>query len=151
MGVYQCAPRDPEAKGLVERANGYPETSFEPGMSYAGPADFNAQLATWLGRANERVHRRIRCRPAGRLAADLEAMVALPDQVPAAVGRWQIRRLPRDHYVRLDTCDYSVHTSAVGRQVIVQADLERVRIRCEGSLVADHARCWADHQTITES
>lgn len=151
VSVYQCAPRDPEAKGLVERANGYLETSFEPGRSYAGPADFNAQLATWLGRANQRVHRRIRCRPADRLAADLEAMVALPDQVPAAVGRWQIRRLPRDHYVRLDTCDYSVHPSAVGRQVIVQADLERVRISCEGSLVADHARCWADHQTITES
>jgi transposase len=26
--VIQCRPRDPEAKGLVERANGYLETSF---------------------------------------------------------------------------------------------------------------------------
>ncbi|MFD7306025.1 hypothetical protein ACFV83_34780 [Streptomyces pharetrae] len=26
-----CGPRNPEAKGLVERANGYLETSFLPG------------------------------------------------------------------------------------------------------------------------
>jgi predicted ATPase len=32
----------------VERANGYLETSFLPGRSIAGPADFNAQLAAML-------------------------------------------------------------------------------------------------------
>jgi transposase len=46
--VIQCRPRDPEAKGLVERANGYLETSFLPGRRFAGPADFNAQLTEWL-------------------------------------------------------------------------------------------------------
>jgi transposase len=38
-------PRDPEFKGMVERNNGYLETSFLPGRSFASPADFNAQLA----------------------------------------------------------------------------------------------------------
>jgi transposase len=52
--VIQCRPADPEAKGLVERANGYLETSFLPGRSFASPADFNAQLAGWLERANQR-------------------------------------------------------------------------------------------------
>jgi hypothetical protein len=61
--VYQCAPRDPEAKGMVERANGYLETSFEPGRSYTGPADFNAQSTNWLSRANQHIHRGIRCPP----------------------------------------------------------------------------------------
>ena len=37
-------------------------------------------------------------------------------------------RLPRDHYVRLDSNDYSVHPSAVGRRVEVIADLERVSV-----------------------
>jgi hypothetical protein len=50
--------------------------------------------------------------------------------------------------VRLDSNDYSVHPAAVGRRVEVTADLERVRVHCEGRLVADHARCWAAHQTI---
>ena len=46
--VVICRPADPEAKGLVERANGYLETSFLPGRRFASPADFNAQLAEWM-------------------------------------------------------------------------------------------------------
>ena len=57
MGVIALRPADPEAKGLVERANGYLETSFLPGRSFSDPADFNAQLAEWLTtRANRRQH-----------------------------------------------------------------------------------------------
>ncbi len=41
----------------MERANGYLETSFLPGRVFASPADFNAQLSTWLTRANQRQHR----------------------------------------------------------------------------------------------
>lgn len=42
--IYQTAPRDPEAKGVVERANGYLQTSFLPGRAFTDPADFNTQL-----------------------------------------------------------------------------------------------------------
>lgn len=56
MGVVFCLPGDPEAKGLVERANRYLETSFLPGRSFESPADFNAQLTGWLVRANNRIH-----------------------------------------------------------------------------------------------
>jgi hypothetical protein len=34
--------------------------------------------------------------------------------------------------------------------VEVTADLERVRVWCDGRLVADHARCWARHQTLSD-
>jgi hypothetical protein len=47
--IIQRQPADPEAKGLVERANGYLETSFLPGRSFVSPQDFNAQLEQWLG------------------------------------------------------------------------------------------------------
>jgi transposase len=106
--VIQCRPRDPEAKGLVERANGYLETSFLPGRVFASPADFNAQLADWLARANARHHRGLGCRPIDRLDADRAAMVALPP-VPPVTGWRLTTRLPRDHYVRLAANDYSVH------------------------------------------
>ena len=43
--IYVCKPRDPEAKGKVERTNGYFETSFLPGRRFTGPRDFNEQLA----------------------------------------------------------------------------------------------------------
>lgn len=42
--VHLCRPRDPEAKGVVERANGYLATSFLPGRTFTGPDDFNNQL-----------------------------------------------------------------------------------------------------------
>ncbi len=56
--VIQCRPAGPEAKGLVERATGYLETSSLPGRSFTSPGDFNSQLAEWLVRANQRQHRR---------------------------------------------------------------------------------------------
>jgi transposase len=148
--VIQCRPRDPEAKGLVERANGYLETSFLPGRSFAGPADFNAQLEAWLLLANSRQHRALGCRPVDRLDADRAAMLALPP-VPPTTGWKTSLRLPRDHYVRLDSNDYSVHPAAVGRRVEVSADLEDVTVSCAGRQVAAHRRCWARHQSITDA
>jgi transposase len=147
--VIQCRPADPEAKGLVERANGYLETSFLPGRSFTSPADFNAQLAAWLGRANQRHHRRLGCRPADRWEADRSAMLALPPVAP--VTGWRAAtRLPRDHYVRLDANDYSVHPSAVGRRVEIAAGLDQVVVTCGSTQVARHSRCWAAHQSITD-
>jgi hypothetical protein len=43
-----------------------------------------------------------------------------------------------------------VPPAAVGRRVEVTADLDRVRVHSDGRLVADHARCWAWHQTISD-
>ncbi|WP_131743428.1 IS21 family transposase [Actinomadura roseirufa] len=150
IAIVQCRPADPEAKGLVERANGYLETSFLPGRSFTSPADFNAQLDQWLAhRANVRHHRRLECRPADRIVADRAAMVALPPVDPV-VGWRTATRLARDHYVRVASNDYSVHPSVIGRLVEVVADLEQVRVTCGGQQVAAHRRCWAVHQTITD-
>lgn len=149
VGVHQCRPRDPEAKGLVERTNGYFETSFMPGRTFTSVADFNTQLTGWLVKANRRHHRSLGCKPADRWASDLAAMVPLPPVTPA-LG-WRVTtRLPRDHYVRLDTNDYSVDPVAVGRKVDVVADLTTVTITWAGRLVGRHERCWAAHQTITD-
>ena len=147
--VIQCRPRDPEAKGLVERANQYLETSFLPGRGFTSPADFNAQLAVWLKRANTRQHRALGCRPADRWDADKAAMLGLPPVAP--VTGWRLStRLPRDYYVRVDSNDYSVDPSAIGRTVEVAAGLEEVTVTCQGRQVARHPRCWAAHQSITD-
>jgi transposase len=147
--ILICDPADPEAKGLVERANGYLETSFLPGRVFASPADFNAQLGDWLALVNQRPRRVLGCAPADRIQADRAAMLPLPPVAPVTGWRSWLR-LPRDHYVRLDANDYSVHPAAVGRRVEVAADLERVRVWCDGRPVADHARCWARHQTLSD-
>ena len=147
--VIICKPADPEAKGLVERLHDYLERSFLPGRRFVSPQDFNSQLAGFLARANSRQHRVLGCRPLDRVDADRQAMLALPP-VPPTTGWRQLLRLPRDHYVRLDGNDYSVHPVAIGRRVVVSADLDRVRVTCDGSLVADHERVWAKHQTISD-
>jgi len=147
--VIVCRPADPEAKGLVERANGYLETSFLPGRSFTSPADFNAQLGEWLALVNIRNRRALGCAPADRIEADRQAMLTLPPVAPATGWR-SSTRLPRDHYLRLDGNDYSVHPVVIGRRIEVIADLHRVRAVCDGRTVADHERAWARHQTISD-
>jgi transposase len=147
--VIVCKPADPEAKGLVERFHDYLERSFLPGRAFAGPADFNAQLAGWIAVVNTRIRRALGCAPAGRITADKAAMLALPPVVPATGWRFSAR-LARDHYIRLDSNDYSAHPAVIGRRVEVIADLDRVRVLCEGTVVADHERIWAWHQTISD-
>jgi transposase len=145
--VLICKPGDPEAKGLVERLHDYLEKSFLPGRVFASPADFNTQLQGFLERANSRHHRVLGCAPVDRIEADKAAMVALPPVAPV-VGWRASTRLPRDHYVRLDSNDYSVHPAVIGRRIEVVADLHRVRVFCDGKTVADHERVWAKHQTL---
>lgn len=147
--VVVCRPADPEAKGLIERAHDYLERSFLPGRTFTGPADFNTQLGAWLATVNTRPRRVLGCAPADRVTADRQAMLALPPVAPATGWRASMR-LPRDHYVRLDSNDYSVHPGVIGRRVEVIADLDRVRVVCDGAAVADHARVWAWHQTISD-
>lgn len=155
--IVLAPPRDPEFKGMVERHNGYFESSFLPGRSFTSPEDFNTQLTDWLPRANQRLVRSLAPvtgsgaggKPADHLSVDLAAMNGLPPVAPR-VG-WQHRvRLGREYYVRLDTVDYSVDPTVIGRLVDVHADLEHVTVTCEGRLVAQHRRCWARRQTITD-
>lgn len=147
--VVICRPADPEAKGLVERLHDHLERSFLPGRSFASPADFNAQLAAWLELVRTRTRRALGCAPIDRIVADKTAMLSLPPIAPATGWRCSVR-LARDHYIRLDSNDYSVHPGVIGRRVEVVAGLDRVRVFCDGSLVADHARIWASHQTISD-
>ena len=148
--VVVLPPREPSHKGIVERNNDYLETSFLPGRVFASPADFNAQLGEWTALANSRRKRVLGCAPADRIGADRAAMAPLPPVTESSLG-WHNRiRLPRDHYVRIDTCDYSVDPAVIGRQVDVRADLGQVTVRCEGRLVGCHDRSWVAHQTITD-
>ena len=147
---FQLAPpRDPEFKGLVERNNGYLETSFLPRRSFASPADFNTQLDGWLPRANGRVVRSTGRRPEEALAADLAAMTMLPLAAPSTGLRTRVR-LGREYYLRVDSNDYSVDPRCAGRFVDVHATATMVTITREGTVVGAHARCWARRATITD-
>ncbi|MDI3331912.1 MAG: IS21 family transposase [Micrococcus sp.] len=92
--LVQLKPYDPESKGIVERANGYLETSFLPGRTFAGPEDFNTQLVQWLGTANTRRVRSIAARPAERIGQDRAAMLPLPSRAPVTGCRRRVKDDP---------------------------------------------------------
>ena len=147
--LQRLKPYDPESKGVVERRNGFFETSFMPGRDFTSPADFNTQFDEWLTTANGRVVRTIKARPVDLLEVDRAAMLALPP-VPPTVGWVNRVRLGRDYYVRVDSNDYSVDPAVIGRFVDVTAGLARVEVRQKGRLVAAHDRVWARGMTITD-
>ncbi|MBI2245220.1 MAG: IS21 family transposase [Nocardioides sp.] len=147
--LQRLKPYDPESKGVVERRNGFFETSFMPGREFSSPADFSTQFTDWLNIANSRIVRTIKARPIDLLDADRAAMLPLPPVAPA-VGWINRVRLGRDYYVRIDSNDYSVDPAVIGRFVDVTADLGRVEVRHEGRLVAVHDRVWARGTTITD-
>lgn len=110
---WSCFDRaSPNTRAFIERAHDYLERSFLPGRSFTGPADFHTQLQDWFRVVNARRRRVLGCAPTERIAADRQAMLALPP-VPPATG---LTRLPRDHYVRIDSNDYSVHPGVIGRR-----------------------------------
>jgi transposase len=149
-GWYLCRARDPQAKGVVERLQGFMETSFEPGRRFANHLDYQHQLDEWFSvRANGRVHKTLRCRPADRLGDDIAAMRPLPTRAPETDHRWVVR-VPADPYLRFDTCDYSLDPAFVGRRVEVRASADRVTavVLDTGELACDHSRSYARHRTL---
>ncbi|MFI2477832.1 IS21 family transposase [Nocardia xishanensis] len=147
--IQLAPPRDPEYKGMVERMNGFPETSFLPGRTFTGPTDFNSQMNDWLGLANARTVRSIGGRPVDLFETDYLSMIPLPPVSPS-VGLNQRIRLARDYYVRVDTVDYSVDPRLIGRFVDVTASPTTVTVEHAGQLVARHRRSWTKQDIVTD-
>ena len=64
---------------MIERLQGFMETSFEPGRAFANELDFQDQLDGWFDeRANVRLHRSLRERPVDRLERERTLLRALP-------------------------------------------------------------------------
>lgn len=140
--LIQARPYDPETKGVVERANGYLDTSFLPGRTFTSPTDFNAQLQDWLATyANRRIHAGTRLIPADALVADRAAMATLPPVAPVT-GTTTTTRLGRDYYLSFGGNAYSMHPEVIGRMITMTASLDRIVAVCGDRMVANHERLW---------
>ena len=149
VGWQFCRPRDPQAKGAVERLQGYLETNFEPGRHFVNERDYQDQLDAWFVKANARTHKTLRCRPIDRLIGEREAMQVLP-AFPDLDRRWVIR-VPADPYLRFDTCDYSLDPRLAGRRVEVRASQTEITAVAldTGELAARHTRSFGRYRLIT--
>jgi transposase len=146
-----CEPADPQAKGAVERLQGYAETNFEPDRRFANELDFQDQLDAWFAKVNARSHKTLRARPIDRLKLEHDVMSPLPAAAPDTDRRW-VTRVPPDPFLRFDTCDYSLDPGLVGRRVEVRiGEREITAIALEtGELACRHARSFARHRTILD-
>jgi transposase len=145
-------PGDCQAKGVSERLQGFIETSFEPGRSFANELDFQDQLDHWFDeRANVRLHRTLRERPLDRLERERESMRALPEPGPD-LDRRIVIRVPPQPYVRVDRNDYSLDPRLVGQRVEVRVSQREVTAVAldSGKLAARHRRVFAAGQELTD-
>jgi transposase len=149
VGWRFCEPADPQAKGAVERLQGYAETNFEPGRRFANELDFQDQLDRWFVKVNARTHKTLRERPVDRLEVERAVMRPLP-AMPDVARRWVVR-VPPDPYLRVDTNDYSLDPLLVGQRVEVRVDQHQITavVLDTGQLACRHARVFAKHRTIT--
>jgi transposase len=151
VGWHFCAKGDPQAKGAVERLQGFMERSFEPARVFANELDYQLQLDTWFTeRANARIHKTLRARPIDRLTEERQRMAPLPGLAPDTDRRW-VLRVPPDPYLRFDRCDYSLDPRLVGRRVEVRVtEREVLAVALDtGHLACRHPRSFAKDRTIT--
>jgi transposase len=151
VGWLILEPRDPEAKGALERSHRFMRTNFEPGRSFANELDYQLQLDEWCEKVNARVHRTTRAVVSERLAEEQARMRPLPDRLPGSDQRF-VLRVPAQPYLRFDRNDYSLDPRLAGRRVevrVAQTDITAVALDT-GELAARHRRRFARHLTFTD-
>ena len=124
------------------------ERFFKPRLRFAGFAEMNAWLLDrCVGYARAHPH------PERRDSAVWEMFEAeRPSFVPYA-GPFdgfhaRAASVSKTCLVQFDRNKYSVMSQAVGRPVEVQAYADRIRVRQNGEVVADHERCFGRDQTL---
>jgi O-antigen/teichoic acid export membrane protein len=147
LGARFVIARSIETRDLVERVHAYLEQSFLAGRTFASPTDFNLQLSAWLQATNTRRRKAPNSSPANLIDADRQAMLPLP-LVPPHTG-WRVSvRVGSEPIVRFDSNAYSLPPGVIGRRVEVVADLNRIKVLCEGEVVVGHERAWEHERTI---
>ena len=144
-----CTPASGWEKGQVEnQVNVVRERFFKPRLRFAGFAEMNAWLLDrCVGYARAHPH------PERRDSAVWEVFEAeRPSLVPYA-GPFdgfhaRAASVSKTCLVQFDRNKYSVMSQAVGRPVEVQAYADRIRVRQDGEVVADHQRCFGRDQTL---
>jgi hypothetical protein len=151
VGWVILQPRDPQAKGALERSHRFMRSNFEPGRVFANHLDFQDRLDAWTEKANGRVHKTIREVPAERLARERERMRALPPTMPDT-DRRHVLRVPAQPFIRIDRNDYSIDPAFAGRRVEVRVSQTQVTavVLDTGELAARHRRVFAGGLTIID-
>jgi len=145
-----CTPASGWEKGQVENQVGLVrERFFTPRLRFKSYDEMNAWLVDrCISHARRAIHPELKDRTVWGVfeAADRPALIAYRGPfdgfhaLPASVSKTLL--------VRFDYNKYSVHAKAAGRPVEIYAYADRIVVRQDGEVVAEHARRFGREQTI---
>ncbi len=128
---------DANRKARVERSFWYFETNFLAGRHFEDFHDLNRQARQWCEKNNASYKRHLQARPIELYALERTRMRPLPAFLPEP-HRLHHRLVSVEGYVSIDTHQYSVPPSWVGRQVQVRETQEEIEIQTRGSKTVVH-------------
>ena len=144
-----CTPASGWEKGQVEnQVNVVRERFFKPRLRFATFAEMNAWLLDrCVAYARGQPH------PERRDSQVWEMFEAERPSLVRYAGPFdgfhaKAASVSKTCLVQFDKNKYSVMAQAVGRPVDVHAYAERIVIRQDGAVIADHARCFGREQTV---
>jgi transposase len=144
-----CTPAAGWEKGQVENQVGnIRERLFVPRLRVASYAELNAWLLDQcILQAKINNHPEQTDRTIWEVF-EAERAVLVPFVGPFDGFRATQAAVSKTCLVRFDNNKYSVSARAVGRPVEIQAYAERIVIRQDGAIVAEHARCFGRDRTV---
>jgi transposase len=146
--VVPLRPGDPQAKGQVERTNGYLDRSFLPLRSFSDVGDLQAQHDDWAANiAYRRHHRRVGAVVADAWRVERGFLRALPDPAPDTTLHLEAR-ITRDGFCRVGGVDYSVPPGLSGRRVQVRSSPTQIVIFLESSEIGRHRRSYVTADVV---
>jgi transposase len=141
--------RRPRTKGKIERMVEYVKDNFLNGRSFANLPDLNSQARHWLNyTANVRLHATTQRRPVDLWP--LEKLTALNRVAPYALCPRIARQAGFDSFVRFDKSRYSVPPDYAGQTVWVGREKQKIVIRCQDMIVAEHIPALKPRSTIAD-
>lgn len=147
-----CGVRKPEQKGGVERAIRFLKTRFFPARTLHSLEHGNEQLRRFI---EEVAHRRPHPVQRERIVAEVfeeeerPMLMDLPEPLPIAEQVLPVA-VDKTATVRFDTNQYSVPPRFARGDLTLVADDQQVRFLHQGTVVAQHSRCWGKRQTIED-
>jgi transposase len=142
--VMPCGIRKANEKGVVERSIGFLRTSFLNGLDSENLtlAALNHGVRQWMENvANTRIHGTTRKTPVEMFNDEKAALLSLP-LFPYDCGIIVNSRADKQYRVLFETNRYSVPPEFAGRRVELGVHPETLAIRCDGRLIAEHARSY---------
>jgi hypothetical protein len=147
--LVACTPASGWEKGQVENQVGViRERFFKPRIRFASYGEMNGWLLDkCVTYARSHPHPELRDSPVWDVfeteRSSLIPYVGMFDGLHAKAAS-----VSKTCLVHFDNNKYSVMAQAVGRPVEIHAYAERITVRQDGQIVADHPRCFGRQQTI---